>query len=157
MKKVLIVASLVFIGSLSAISVARSDIIIGGDSVYGPWTCNSCSVSVPMPDAPTRAYIDGWKQWKRDNEYFNWNFAPGDKIVVCNATHCSTYVVTNTGYLGESRTPISPSSGGGGGGSIGGGGDNPFQGCFVKTVETCTTSDGIITGCQTSSILDCPL
>lgn len=104
----------------------------GGDRTYGPWSCSSCTVVSPMPDAGTRAYIVS-RAVSRQEEYSFAGYAPGDKIVVCNATTCTTYVVTDTGdYLGIKQEPITPSSGTGGGGGSGGpppGGGAGAPGC----------------------------
>lgn len=120
-KKILGLAIVVAVAATGAV---MADVVIGGDAVWGPFACTTCNVSSPMPDAATRAYMDAWKQWQRDNVYFNFKYAPGDTIVVCNATHCTTYEVTATGgYLGKERVSITPPPlpNGGGGGTSGGG------------------------------------
>lgn len=103
----------------------------------GPIVCdNNCEVRSPIIDSATQEFlernlapIDGWVPM--------WMYATSTSYMVCNATHCATYVQTFDGrYVTDKRVPIVPSpggigsgngnpgggSGGGGGGSGGGGG-----------------------------------
>jgi hypothetical protein len=103
----------------------------------GPIVCdNNCEVRSPIIDSATQefleknlAIIDGWIPM--------WMYATGTSYMICNATHCATYVQNLNGhYVTDRRMPIDPppggigsgngnpggGSGGGGGGSGGGGG-----------------------------------
>jgi len=154
------VLAVVVAASLLAAGVAVAEVVIGGDDIYGPWTCTSCTVAMPRPDPATEAYIDAWRDWQRENVFFGFAFSPGDEIVVCNATHCTTYKVTITGYLGRSREPITPAPGGGGGGGTGprqgGGPDDPFSQCTTVTVKPCTSVSGGGKMCEYQTFLSCP-
>lgn len=119
----------------------------GGDRTYGPWSCASCTVASPMPDAGSKAYILSRLRSMRQKYTFA-SFAPGDKIVICNATTCTTYVVTDTGdFLGVKQEPITKaptSSGGGGGGTPDyyyGGGSPGAPGCVAGCNPTVTVGD----------------
>ena len=48
------VLAVVVAASLIAAGVAVAEVVIGGDDVYGPWTCTSCTVATPRPDPQLR-------------------------------------------------------------------------------------------------------
>jgi len=153
--KIIAVVLLLLLVSGTALATLFSD-----PRIYGPFECTSCTVSTPAPDSATEAYIRTWAQWQRNNVYFAFKFGPDDKIVVCNATHCTTYQPTNTGFLGGERVPISPAPGGGGGGGTGsgqsGGPDDPFSQCTTVTVKPCTSVSGGGKMCEYQTFLSCP-
>lgn len=119
MKILMGIVVLGLIGSFSAISRIISD-----NNVYGPVTCHVCTVSRPMPDPGSRAFMKQWIVVKR-RENFSFRVGAGGRFVLCNATACTTYERTDSGdWLGIAQEPITPppSRGGGRGGGGGGGG-----------------------------------
>lgn len=63
---------------------------------------------------------------KNNSGTFKESIQPGSKVIVCNASHCVTYQMTDSqDWNGASREPITtshPPRGGGGNGNGGGGG-----------------------------------
>lgn len=139
-----IILSVFTASALTLTGVAYSLPGLGGTQTYGPWSCTSCTVASPMPDAASRAYIQS-RLTSYQQGYTFFKFAPGDKIVVCNAQACTTYEVTDTrDYLGVKQEPIIkvPTRGGGGGGGApvyGGGPGAP--GCIAGCNPTVTVGD----------------
>ncbi len=102
---------------------------------WGPYVCNSCMLSTPLPDAATKSFI------KRSDMGFI--VVPGDSITVCGPTACVTYTKSSSGdFQGGPVVPITngnPGGGGagdspgGGGGTGAGGGSGPIgSGCQIK-------------------------
>lgn len=100
---------------------------------WGPYVCDSCMLSTPLPDAATKSFI------KRSDMGFI--VVPGDSITVCGPNACVTYTKSSSGdFQGGPVVPITngnPGGGtgdspGGGGGSGGGGGGAPIGGCYGK-------------------------
>ncbi|UKE70762.1 hypothetical protein K8O61_07005 [Xanthomonas cerealis pv. cerealis] len=90
--------------------------------MYGPYVCTACTVSTPVADSNTQDYIKN-KVSEMENKFFPSHVNVGDKIVVCNANACVTYMNTNNNdWLGNKAVPRTTSSNGGGGGGEGGGG-----------------------------------
>lgn len=94
------------------------------NSVYGPFRCDACTVTSPMPDPGSRAYIASWissQRLARHDSFFG--IGSGGKIVICNASTCTTYERTDSGdWLGVRQQEITPrpeANGGRGGGSEG--------------------------------------
>jgi len=96
----------------------------------GPIVCdNNCEVRSPIIDSATQefleknlAIIDGWIPM--------WMYATGTSYMICNATHCATYVQNLNGhYVTDRRMPIDPPPGG-----IGSGNGNPGGGGGSGTV-----------------------
>lgn len=103
----------------------------------GPLVCdNNCEVRSPIIDSATQEFLER-NLAIIDNWIPMWMYATGTSYMICNATHCATYVQNLNGqYVTEKRMPIDPpaggigsgngnpggGSGGGGGGSGGGGG-----------------------------------
>lgn len=100
-----------------------------GGATYGPYTCQPCGLVNPMPDPATTVFINTMNNGSGMVSFNKLNMAVGDRIVICNRTHCVDYYRTNSGnYLGENarenKAPGSSSgqgSGAGGGGGSGGG------------------------------------
>ncbi len=60
---------------------------------------------------------------------FNESIQPGSKVIVCNASHCVTYQMTDSqDWNGTSREPITTSLPRGGGNGNGGGGGGGYTG-----------------------------
>lgn len=144
---ILVIALLALLSSV-ALAIDPPEIRLAGDRQYGPWGCDACLVDSPMADAATKAYVNSYLNSYKQNYTF-FNFAPGDQITVCNATHCTTYTVSDTGDL-HGAMPVErfakPGSRGGAGGGPRPGGTRstggdlaPVGGCTFK----CTPVVGV--------------
>ena len=116
-----------------------------GGRKFGAYVCSGgCTLAIAMPDPSTVAFIDALNRGPSfPASVLNQGLGmiPGDEIMVCNATHCATYLVTEEGrYQGrnlEERTS-SREPGGQAGGREGGGGRAGGGGC----VGSCGTGGG---------------
>lgn len=104
----------------------------------GPFVCdNGCQIAHPLPDGATAKFVEDMKPLF--NRWFGdmfWN--KGDIYIICNATHCAKYAITDDfGLFGTTDGRMTrvggeadSGAGGGGGNETGGdgGGYNPGAG-----------------------------
>lgn len=118
-----------------------------GHRSFGPYLCSrgSCALSVPMADEGTAAFIavlnSGAPSFPANVFNQGLQLVPGDKIIVCNDTHCATYVMSDDDRLEGKDLKERTSSrdpGGQAGGREGGGGRTGGGGC----VGSCGTGGG---------------
>lgn len=126
---------------LSIVSIGGALVVYGlcaaeaGGRTFGPYSCPTCTLGMPMPDAGTSAFISKMNEEQAFGVVSgaNLDMQPSDSIIICNGTACGTYVrssdVNPARYYGTKREPQSFSGdsrggneGGGSGGSAGGGG-----------------------------------
>lgn len=88
----------------------------------GPFECNNgCQIDYPKPDPLTADYVEQMKPWffRVFGDVF-WN--KGDTYIICNATHCAKYYITDDFGLYGKEGRIEREGGGSGDIGIGGGG-----------------------------------
>lgn len=102
------VASLIFAG-LSAIAIAKAGILTDR---YGPFTCNTCLLQTPQPDAATLSFILGHRAFS--------GMRNGNVITICGPSACVSY--TRTDYRNFEGGPVRPMTQGNPGGGTGSGG-----------------------------------
>lgn len=81
----------------------------GSSSVFGPVSCSECRGHVPVPDSATRAFLIRYTQITQQSRRgtFKESIQPGSKVIVCNASHCVTYQMTDSlDWNGTSLEPI---------------------------------------------------
>lgn len=108
-------------------------------TVFGPVNCSTCQLQARIPDNATKAFLNRYRDVTNEQRKggFEFSIQAGSKVIVCNATHCATYELTDSNdWNGTNQEPITrpPSSrggagGGSGGGSGGTGGANLGGGC----------------------------
>lgn len=79
-------------------------------AIKGPYGCGDCTLEMPIPDNKTaeviRANAPDWP--------FTY-FETGNVYIVCNATDCSEYVITDSGGIwGQKKQARSDGASGGG-------------------------------------------
>jgi uncharacterized membrane protein YgcG len=124
----------VMVGLFATIPVAAFATWSFSDTkTFGPLRCEVCQVQAQIADVATQAFL---REYVNANSYQAYGKTfyrqnPGDTIIVCNATVCTTYVMTDSrDWNGIERRPIDGAAGGGahsgggyqGGSSNGGGG-----------------------------------
>lgn len=73
----------------------------GSEASFGPYLCpgRSCALSIPMPDDGTNAFIaalnDGTASSAAGVSSQGLELTPGDKVMVCNDSHCATYEMSD--------------------------------------------------------------
>lgn len=103
-------------------------------SIFGPASCTACRGQMPIPDAATRAFLTRYTEVTNKERFGTHldSIQPGSKVIVCNASHCITYQMTDSqDWNGTSREAITdspPSRGGGGNGNKRGGGGGDYTG-----------------------------
>lgn len=116
------------------VAFAFSTSSIFGDStaVFGPLSCPGCRGQTPIPDVATDAFLRKYTL-DTNRERFGTHkeaIRAGAKIIVCNASYCTTYQLTESNDWNAINQetikipPSQPSRGGGGGG--GGGRGSPI-------------------------------
>lgn len=101
------VASLIFAG-LSVIAIAKAGILTDR---YGPFTCNTCLLQTPQPDAATLSFILGHRAFS--------GMRNGNVITICGPSACVSY--TRTDYRNFEGGPVRPMTQGNPGGGTGSG------------------------------------
>lgn len=107
-------------------------------TVFGPVNCNACQLQARIPEEATKTFLNTYRDAtnKQRRGSFEYSIQPGSKVIVCNASHCATYELTDSyDWNGTNQEPITrpPSRGGGGGGGGRGGGTSgasPGAGCY---------------------------
>lgn len=129
-KKLIIVALLITTG-LATIPIALAVWPFGkATTVFGPEHCDACKGQRPIPDAATQAFLMQYTKVTNKERLGSPmdSIQPGSKVIVCNATHCTTYEMTDSyDWNGSTQEPITTPGGGGG---VGGGGAPIGSGCF---------------------------
>ncbi|KRA20435.1 hypothetical protein ASE43_00380 [Lysobacter sp. Root983] len=97
----------------------------------GPFECdNGCQIGYPKPDPATLDYIERMKPLF--NRWFGdvfWN--KGDIYIVCNATYCAKYYITDDfGIFGTNDGRMEREGGDSGSGNASGGGEAGGQGGY---------------------------
>ena len=113
-------------------------------TVFGPVNCDACQLQARIPDEATKTFLNTYRAATNAQRRgsFEYSIQAGSKVIVCNASHCATYELTDSyDWNGTDQEPITrpPSRGGGGGGGSGGSGGgrggsnrgaNPGAGCY---------------------------
>lgn len=134
MRTKIIIAAIVVLAAFAALPFAHAIWPFGNPStVFGPASCTPCRGQTPLPDTATRAFLTRYTQVTNKKNFgtINESIQPGSKVIVCNASHCVTYQMTDSqDWNGTSREPIttSPPPRGGGNGNGGGGGGGGYTG-----------------------------
>lgn len=135
MKVKILIATAAIVAASVALPFAHATWPIGNaSSVFGPASCTQCRGQTPLPDTATRAFLTRYTQVtnKNNSGTFKESIQPGSKVIVCNASHCVTYQMTDSqDWNGTSREPITtspPPRGGGNGNGGGGGGGGGYTG-----------------------------
>lgn len=96
----------------------------------GPFECdNGCQIGYPKPDPATLDYIERMKPLF--NRWFGdvfWN--KGDIYIVCNATYCAKYYITDDFGIFGTNDGRMEREGGDGSGTSSGGGEAGGQGGY---------------------------
>lgn len=129
-RTLLIVAAIVLAGSATAAFALKGD-------HWGPFICNECKLSTPLPDAATQNFIQ--------DADMGFIIVPGDSITICANNACVKYTRTNSGWEGGPIIPITSANpgagndGSDGGGAAGGNGgiDTPGSGWGNPTPPVC--------------------
>lgn len=126
-KLLFVVATTVAVGA--ALPFAHAIWPSGGSSaVFGPVSCSECRGQIRVPDSATRAFLMRYTQVTNQNNRgtFKESIQPGSKVIVCNASNCVTYQMTDSfDWNGTSSEPIpgpAPATGSNGSGIGQGGG-----------------------------------
>jgi uncharacterized membrane protein YgcG len=129
MKTKILIAAIAVLAAFVALPFAHATWPFGNaSSVFGPASCTQCRGQIPLPDTATRAFLTRYTQVTNKNNFGSYQeyIQPGSKVIVCNASHCVTYQMTDSrDWNGTSREPITtspPARGGGGNGNGNGGG-----------------------------------
>lgn len=102
-----------------AFAGSRSD---GRSGIYGAYTCTSCQLGSPAPDAATLAYIRSMDQHLQGTS--GYTQVSGDVFIICNSSACVNYTRSDDmeNYFGGLRNPVQGGGGSGGDGPPSGGG-----------------------------------
>ncbi|WP_447782347.1 hypothetical protein [Stenotrophomonas riyadhensis] len=129
-RKRFLVVLIALIG-ISTIPLLYSLTILGpSTAVFGPVKCDACKGQRPEPDVATKAFLLKYMQVtnrERRGSHLE-QIQIGAKVIVCNASHCTTYQMTDSkDWNGTTQEAITRSPGSGGGvsgdfGGMGGGG-----------------------------------
>lgn len=122
-KKFLVV--LIALIGLSTIPLLYSLTILGpSTAVFGPVKCDACQGQRPEPDVATKAFLLKYMQItnrERRGSHLE-QIQIGAKVIVCNASHCTTYQMTDSkDWNGTTQEAITKSPRSGGGAGEGGG------------------------------------
>lgn len=130
----IIIAALLVTTVMATIPIALAVWPFGdATTVFGPEHCDACKGQRPIPDAATQAFLMQYTKIT-NKERLGLpmdSIQPGSKVIVCNATHCTTYQMTDSyDWNGSTQEPITTPGGGGGGDGGGGGGGPIVDGCY---------------------------